>query len=1053
MKKKLLSLGICALIAASALNVSAELQMTASYKLGDSMVAGGVTAKQLNFYDDENRLIRGVNIATDYAGDSYTEGVYYYEYDENGLLKESWNYQYQPAYERWDGPNDKMVYTYDEQGRLIKKEDPTRGFSYKYDEQGRMTYENYYPINSQSGVTLISEVYYTSFDENGNPLTCESDGMYKDYRFNGTFEYDEQGRRIAYNTFDILSNAKKTKISYTYDELGVCTEELHYKAGSSKPDTVVAGSEADTLRYNKRITREAKGNGWYHRQDWTYSPMTNTKPYQYFWTKNPTSYNELYVDVKGEYAPLNLVVENISTKERPQTVKLTFDVPTTLPCDASYAIWRSGMLVGTATAVDGKVEYIDEGMTVGTYDYIVQTYDATNDVYYNTSDIVSVDVTLPLTPASNVRVVGGYWGKYSDAQTPEHDSFIIKLAWDVEDNDLPILGYRVWVYPWAYPMKEIEGDVKSCELPMTDAECADIRVDVVYEHGIKNGEYTPLFWSTAADFEGEPLPKYYLTYEKNYGDHMGGAGASGINYYIYDSNNNLSRRIDYGYQTDGSTTPLYHYFYEYNEKGQIISEYYRQMNAMGEWGKNKMPYVYSYDNMGRLVSKEDTLSNRIYEYTYDLVGRLSTMTDKGKSWGQDTYDKLYSTTYYKEYDDKGNATYVEFVHAMYASSSYNTTYQYDEQGRVILAESIYPDEVPYEKFEYTYDKYGVQTSMTKYVTERDANYQVTGNFVLSNRTIREAQGNAVYKRYNENYNTDTKEWTNNGRYTMETYSPLNGSLAPKNLVVTDISTPQQPNTIEVECNFPNVKLANAQYIIWRGWIPVDTVTATAAQGIIRYKDVNVQNGTYEYFVQTYDAASGQSFNATAPAVFTLEVELSPVTEIRYIGQTEGIYKDADVGDLPAYWVHFEWDAPETTLEVLGYNVYQDGYKIPVSTTTNCNDSVWVYRDSEENIADQQLSTKVSVGVIYGFGESEWTDATFEIVVNALEKVTLSGSAYVAGKTLYVEPKSQVTIYSVGGSVVATYNDLTAIDLANMPNGVYVAVVKVGDTNQVLKVAL
>ena len=63
-------------------------------------------------------------------------------------------------------------------------------------------------------------------------------------------------------------------------------------------------------------------------------------------------------------------------------------------------------------------------------------------------------------------------------------------------------------------------------------------------------------------------------------------------------------------------------------------------------------------------------------------------------------------------------------------SAENTTYKYDEQGRVILAESLTPDEVPYEKFEYTYDKYGVQTSMTKYVTERDANYQVTGNFVL-----------------------------------------------------------------------------------------------------------------------------------------------------------------------------------------------------------------------------------------------------------------------------------------------------------------------------------
>lgn len=1057
MKKKLLSLGMSVLVAATALTASAELQMTASYKLGDSMGAAGITAKQLNFYDDENRLVRGVSVATDYNGNSYTEGVYYYEYDENGLLTTSYNYQYLPAYERWDGPNDKMTYTYDEQGRLLKKEDPTRGTSYKYDEQGRMTYENYYPINSASGVTMIYEIFYSDYDTNGNPTTCEGSGMSSDYRFEGTLEYDEQGRRVAYKKYDLTSGAKKAQINYTYDALGVCTEELHYKAGSSKPDTVVAGSEADTLRYNKRIIREAKANGWYNRQDWTYSQISYTKPYQYLWTKNPVSYDELFVDVKGAYAPSNLVVENISTKENPQTVKVTFDAPATLPCEnVSYIIWRSGMNVGTATAVDGKVEFIDSGMNVGTYDYIVQTYDATNDVYYNSSDIVSVDVTLPLTPATNVRVEGGYWGKYSDAQTPEHDSFIIKLAWDVVDNDLPILGYRVWVYPWAYPMLEIEGDVKKCELPMTDAECADIRVDVVYEHGIKNGSYTPLFWSTAADFEGEPLPKYYLTREVKYGDHMGETrGATGIEYYIYDCNSNISRRIDYGYNTDGSKSPLYHYFYEYNNKGQIISEYYRQRNALGEWGRNKMTYVYTYDELGRLVSKEDTTNNRIYEYTYDLVGRLSTITDKGKSWGQDTYDKLNSTTYYKEYDDKGNATYVEYVNDRYASSCYNTTNTYDEQGNLVVAESRTPEGMAYEKIEYTYDKYGVITSMTKSIPYYDpSTYQATETFVYSTRTLREAQGNGVYKKYDENYSSKTGAWAaSNSRYSIETYSPLNGSMAPQNLVLKDISTPERPNTIEVECNFPKVKLADSQYIIWRGCTPVDTVVATAAQGIIRYVDVDIENGTYEYIVQTYDAATDQAFNATAPSVFTLEVELAQVTNLHKTGQTEGVYKDPEVGELPAYWIHFAWDAPVTNLQVLHYNVYQDGYKIPMSTTTNCNDSVWVYRNSEEEIADQQLSTTVAIGVVYGFGESEWTNEVFSIELSALENVTLEGSAYVAGKTLYVEPNAEVTIYNIGGSVVAAYNNLTAVDLANMPAGVYVAVVKVGNTNQVLKVAL
>ena len=1041
MKKTLLSMGLCTVVALSAL---AQPQMVASYKIGDSMGAEGVTLKSVNLYDSQNKIIRTYNLATDYAGDTYTETIIYYVYNAQGQLVEDYSSQFQPAYNKWE-EGDRNVYQYDEQGRLIQIDDANRGYKYTYNENGYLVNEQYY---SNSTPTTIQDINYFDFDANGNPARAESNGYQSDYRFDAVYTYDEQGRCIDIMRHCIAGTVH-SRTTNAFDEAGVLVDNYEYMSayGKGGREGGEVGGVKDTLRHNFHTERTLIANGWYNKITWTWD--TTLKMF----TKGSTSYNELYVNLDGAYAPLNVVAENISTKEMPNTAKITAEVPATLPeGNLSYIIWRNGEIAGTVAAVDGKIEFIDSEVENGSYEYIVQTYDATNDIYYNSSDIANVDITTPLSMAENVRIVGGYHGTYNDPQVGEYETFFIKLQWDVAPCDDAILGYKVWVYPWAYPMLEITDDTKSCELSMADDEVANIRIDVVYEHGVKEGEYVPLFWDNSADFDGEPIVEYFLTYELNYGDHMGGAGASSINYYVYNQNNKLSRRMDYGYQTDGSTVPTYHYFYEYNNNGQLISEFYRQMNAMGEWGKNKMTYVYTYDVQGQLISKEDTTSNRLYEYAYDEQGRLVTITDKGKTFGQDEYDKLYSTTTYSQFDENGNPGYAEFVHAMYASSSYNTTYTYDEKGRISIQESRNPEGMAYEKFTYEYDKYGIVTYMTKYMPYYDEKtYQPTERFVLSFRTVREAQGGMVYKRYDENYDLKTETWSTNGRYTMETYSPLNGSLTPQNLVATNVSSAESPNTIEIECNFPKARLANAHYIIWRGWIPVDTIEHQDNKGIIRFTDVNVENGTYEYIVQTYDAATQQAFNATSPVVVTMAAELLPISDLRCTGHSEGVYRDPELGDMPAYWVHLAWNAPESVLPILGYNIYQDGFKIPVSTTTNCNDSVWVYREEEANIANQQQVTNVEVRVLYQLGESEGVFAEFD--ATAIESITYTGSAYVAGKTLFVEPNAEVTIFNVSGATVAAYNNRENIDLSALPAGVYVAIVKVGKEAQVLKVAL
>lgn len=1044
MRKNLLVMGLCATMFACTLQANADHTMVASYKIGDAMGAVGVTAKSINLYDSENKIIRTYNLATDYDGKTYTETIVSYNYDDNGTLLWDLSRQYRPAYGDWvDG--DKNVYQYDEQGRLIQYDDATRGYQYFYDEQGNLYRERYY---SNSSNTEIQDVTHYDFDENGNPARSESDGQNSDYRYDAVYTYDDLGRCID-DMRHCLSGTVHSRITNRYDDNNIIVETNTYISayGKGGRESGEKGGVKDTLRNDQITERTELGNGWYQKVVRTWDTILKQ------FGAGGSPFNELYVTLDGAYAPLNVMVENISTPDMPNTVKVTADVPASLPADnMSYIIWRGGAIAGIVAAVDGKIEFIDQNVANGTYEYIVQTYDVANDVYYNCSDVVTADITTPLSPAENIRVVGGYHGTYEDSQVGEYETFYIKLAWDVKPCDEPVLGYKVWVYPWAYPMLEIDGDVKNCELSMVDDEVANIRVDVVYEHGVKEGEYVPLFWDNSADFEGEPLPKYYLTVEEKYGDHMGSSSASGVNYYIYDSNNNLSRRIDYGCQTDGTKVPTYHYFYEYDEYGQLISEFYRQMNSLGVWGKNKMTYIYTYDFLGRMTTKEDTTSNILEIYTYNADGYLETITVKGKTWGSEEYDKLNSTTTYSQFDENGRPAYSEFVHALYATSSYNTTYTYDEQGRILVKESRTTEGMAYEKYEYTYDKYGVETSRVRSMPWYE-NGKPSDRFVFSTRTVREAQDGMVYKRYDENYDIKTQIWSADNRYYLETYSPLNGDLTPQNLVVSDVSTKDSPNTIEIECNYPQIKLANAQYIIWRGCVPVDTVEAPANQGIIRFRDENVENGTYEYIVQTYDVAIDKAFNATTPYVFTLQARLDPITDLRYVKTTEGTYDDPEMGEMPAYWVHFEWNAPDSPLDIQCYNIYQDGFKIPVSTTTNTNDSVWIYRVDEEEIDKQTTTTTVEVRVLYSLGESLGVTNTFEIERSALENVSFEGSAYVAGKTLFTEPNADVVIYNATGAVVAAYSNQQQVALDNMPAGVYVAVVTIGNNSQVLKVAL
>lgn len=521
-------------------------------------------------------------------------------------------------------------------------------------------------------------------------------------------------------------------------------------------------------------------------------------------------------------------------------------------------------------------------------------------------------------------------------------------------------------------------------------------------------------------------------------------GSGVVSHYFYNADNQISRANDVD---AGGITPLYKYFYNYTD-GLLSEDYYTQWKDMGTWTDPRDHKVYTYDEQGRLASAENTMTNRIQYYYYNEDGYLYQVVDMGKNYGSTEYDKTYSTATYLDFDANGNPAKLEHEDGLYASGNYDETYTYDEQGRVTCKEAYRLDGTPKHKYEYTYDENGVTTGSYKYMNNGE------GGFEYQSRTTRTLIGDNTYEcKYDEYWS----EWINHDSYT-EYYSTLKSDLAPTNLILTDITTTDAPNAIELKCDAPATELPGAQYIVWRDWQAVDTVAAV--DGVITYTEVNVGNDVEEYFIQTYDATNNILYNISNVVPVEFTTELPAVAELRYIKTTEGESIDGQGTTMPAYWVHFEWDAPETDLEILGYNIYDvlsfgegfDPYYIFLKETQSTADSVSVFRERDFNSPDQQKSVTTMVTVLYVLGESDGVVETFPIEKSDIQGTKVENLAYVAGNNLVMAENAHVAIYNAAGALVNSLNNVAQVELNALPTGTYIAVVKIGENTQTFKIA-
>lgn len=1050
MKKKLLSLCLCGLVTAVTLSASADVKKTFTEKYGNHMGTSNA-AEQRDYYlfNAQGNPVRHLQQNANVAGEFGIQNVYFYDYDEQGLLTSYYYRQWNAGYQEWS-LRDTVFYEYNDKGQMITEVGTRDTYTYTYDANGNILTKS--QSVTQTGM-VIQTITYSDFLEGyiNKPRKYEASGAYAMYEFDGELIYDERGRLVEDRQLTLVGSKKQT-ITYTYDDNDVCLRELWAESPSWTPEMITPGSAEDTLRYSKCIERKPLGNNYYTQEEWVYTEM-DWENQIYEWVKSNSTYKEVYTHTTADMLPTDVVLTNATTNDLPNAVKISATAPVSPIEGASYIIWRDYEIAAVVTAQDGKIEYVDAGVSSGVHDYMIQLYNATTGEYYGSTDIATIDMVAPLLPASNLRITGGYKGTYKDKETAEYETFYIKLAWNAPNTEYNITGYKIYDKQFAIPVVEVDAYTLTCDVNVIDATTGEFRVDVVYDLGIVEGEFAKFTWDNSQDFTGEILPEvvvpekdalYLVKQDKN--------GELIVN--LYNAENNLSRVKNLMSVGEGKYAPNYQYYYNY-VNGLLDEYYFIQYRDMGVWTDPKDLTYYEYDEQGRLISSENLYTyNDKYIYSYDEQGRLVQYTHYGKKDRNSPsaeYDKLRSTVTYSDFDENNNPQMITVDDALYPTSSYFTYVTYDAKGQVLMEESWKPDltsddenaKTPYMKYEYAYNEDGIVVEKIK------SNNNYEGGFVYANKETRTEVADNEYEYIIWNYVEYDQEWVQYRTYT-ENYAPINGKYAPRNLVVTDVTTTELPNAVEITCDVPEQEVDNAQYIIWCDWQPVDTVAAV--DGKITYAISSLENDReIEFVVQSYDAVNDVLYNVSDVATINFMVELPPVSNLTYIATTRGEFVN-EGNAIPALWVSFKWDAPETNLEILHYNVYMDGWSVPFHTTTNTTDSVYVYRENNFDSPDQQKEVQVEVSVEYMLGESEGVVEIFAVENAGIGHVESVRSAYVAGEYLIVDNHAAVELYNAAGALVANYNNKTRIRLASLPAGVYVARVKVGDTLQVVKIA-
>lgn len=385
----------------------------------------------------------------------------------------------------------------------------------------------------------------------------------------------------------------------------------------------------------------------------------------------------------------------------------------------------------------------------------------------------------------------------------------------------------------------------------------------------------------------------------------------------YDVNNRLVRKIEADImladsegtvevEVPGQEIPKLYSIYEYDENGvlqKVRTRKYGTYSAFDRaWADFVDAEVYEYDAEGRLVKRTDgtyvttyvwegeNLTEEIAHYTKD--GKWSntikyTAFAEGKSNVPVSAlfsDKWKNTRVYEyAYDEAGNK--VKFCEYKVANP------ETDENGVLVKGDKG----VLYQQTDWTYVD-GILTQELNaawnsgkedFDTLSKVSYALSGDTTIISSFL-----------YNKG------KWNVYGGPKKSVSGMVDSATSATGLTVTNVK--DALNTLLITAKVPE-NATDEGWKVYRNGMCVGEATLT--DGVLSYQDSLVANGTWDYFVQQADG------NTSEVVETTLATELASVQGVAY-------RKNSLNGD-GEYEVIFAWAKPNTTMEVLGYNVYAD----------------------------------------------------------------------------------------------------------------------------------
>lgn len=1076
---------------------AAGRKVVCDYTIGTATSeAGGVTKQEHYFYGQDNRPVRGAQMAKG-TGSDFTLS-YYYTYastEEAGQTTTSrtgkqWGLYNAGDYGFKDVTSVNESKTYNYQGQLTKHVTTSYTYLYSYDLNGYLTKETW-TYTSNGGISMY--ISYTN-DGDGRPVERLETDKNSTFKQRMTFEYNADGTLAQRNTYK-RTNATKASTEYLY------TEEIYTYADGMLTEILKRQGSATTTPVDKGKTVYAiyENNPNKIKVD-TYNWSTSSEK----WARAGVGHVYEYADFT-ETSGAAYAVNDVEAVQTSTGTNVDVTFTPTANDHLSYAIYRSGHLIATVSKASsyqsetGKCKFTETNVKVGEWEYFVVPFEGTTieNVTANNPHYISNVASLQILSEGLIAVQNLNW-----TAATEGDTHIVTVNWDANPD---LANTSFLKHDLYFTRKLITGTMQSTLMATTsdatatslsfnyldtydemelyvitnyaegNVESAHIKVKKIDLEPAPEPEPEPEPTPDPDPTEPEPDPDpeapvvRVLAKKTWYGDSMGSV-----------PNTQDMREMIYFYNYDGKLARTIQNTRVYKDGGGIgdyqLTRYVKAV--MDENGNKVADYsyqygLYDYGEIGHKLTSEEhyeynennqlireTEGNTTYEYAYDSAGRLVEKKSISATYG------LMQTITYTEFNENGDPT--TYVSTGLWSYNYNGEITYDAKGNKIY-ESCYTvstDEVtatPSIKFtqqdEWTYDENNQLTCYTRYLFDGQGNKEPQMRTTYTPVDDNPDRIQVVDQTYGNG-----KWYTQAGATCIWEYADYTNMLDPVKMTAEATSDANVPGKVDLTFTVPQyTKSKYSSLKIYRDGIEIGNVSFTASltdpdNGICTFSDTGVKNGTHDYILlpmvgtREGDNITWKSYYICEPVSVTTETYLPPVTDL-YLASASTIQTTGGKQQVISIGWTNPTDRPDgfRSNDLLFLNT--QGAE---SSTTNANATELEAEVLLDNGNNKQVTLFVLTRYTLGNAISETITVTYQNFISpvGIDNAEADGAAFnFANKTITVDGEADIKVFSTTGRMVGAETNVSSMSLENLDNGVYLIVVNKDNALKAYKVLL